>query len=300
VVAGRLLFAAWLTGAAVVLVRWLHRGWLVQGILRRSVPVSDSLVEPVLLEERANGRQTQFSHGMPPRVLASSEVDGPFCWQLHRPTVVLPLFLLNGSREDVRHVLLHEFEHLRVNHPMQLFLQRAIQTLCWFNPMAWRVGRQASLVREFACDDAATEAGKDCAAYLRTLLVIAEKGTLSDTLPLAFGRTPSEIVIRARRLVARARQSKKAVEAGWWAGRLRIGLLAGSAVLASQVWLPLDSMASAKALYSPWPTWSATVLHGFGIAARDFDRFEHRLRLHELREEVDEADRRKATTNEAA
>ena len=69
-----------------------------------------------------------------PSLLVSDEAEGPFCCQLHQPVIVLPRFLLEGSRDHLRHVLIHEVEHLATNHPLQLFITQLAQVVCWFHP----------------------------------------------------------------------------------------------------------------------------------------------------------------------
>src|SRR5262249_1246383 len=145
-----------------------------------------------------------------PIVMISSEAIGPFCWQWHRPTVVLPQFLLEAKREDLRNVLLHELEHLKTNHPLQLFWQHLVQVTYWFHPAVWNAASRAALAREFTCDEVATDYGANSASYLRTLLHIAERCERNrNASAIGFGRTPSEIVLRARRLVELTKQSRR-------------------------------------------------------------------------------------------
>ena len=135
-VIGRCLLAVWCIGASVSLIRWIARGRLVRRTLRRCERLPSADVQQLLgLTDSADERLKQHT------VLISDEADGPFCWQLHQPTVVLPRFLLEGRTEDLRHVLLHELEHLKTNHPIQLFWQHLAQVVCWFHPAVWDAGR---------------------------------------------------------------------------------------------------------------------------------------------------------------
>ena len=218
-----------------------------------------------------------------PIVLISDDADGPFCWQLHEPTIVLPRFLLAGGRDDLNHVLVHELEHLKTNHPFQLFLQHLVQVVCWFHPAVWNAGWWASLVREFTCDEAAANHGANSAAYLRTLLHIAERcEQKKNPCAIGFGRSSSEIVLRARRLVQLANG------AAHGRGRIRLGrktatcVLVGVTCLMSLGWIPIDPLASSRSVWSPWPRWTAKSFHCFGCNLRDYEQYDRCIQMHEI------------------
>jgi beta-lactamase regulating signal transducer with metallopeptidase domain len=218
-----------------------------------------------------------------PIILISDESDGPYCQQLHRPTIVLPRFLLAGEKEDLGNVLLHEMEHLKTNHPLQLFLQQLAQVLCWFHPTVWNAAWHASLAREFTCDDAAAAQGSNCAAYLRTLLHIAERCERNNhASAIGFSRTPSEIVLRAQRLVKLANGAENGDQRGLFGRKTATVVLLVIGCILSQLWLPSDPLASRRSIYSPWPTWTAEVLHCFGYNCRDYEQFDGRVQIHEL------------------
>jgi len=283
-VVGTVVLSVWCVGAALSLLRWMLRAYWLRLTLRGCERLADDRAAAILrLAEfdfdRANG----------PDILISNDADGPFCWQLHRPTLVLPRFLLEGDRDDLRHVLLHELEHLRTNHPFQLFLQHVAQVVCWFHPSVWRAGSIASLVRELTCDEFAARAGAGSAAYLRTLLHIAERCEQKrESATIGFSRSPSEIVMRARRLVELAKNPPRS-------GRTRVGgcRAASAAVLTATciiglVWIPSDPLASPRSVWSPWPKWTATALHCLGCNLRDYEPFERRTRVFELQREGSE------------
>jgi beta-lactamase regulating signal transducer with metallopeptidase domain len=224
-----------------------------------------------------------------PTLLVSDEAEGPFCCQLHQPIIVLPRFLLEGNRDDLRHVLAHEIEHLATNHPLQVFFTHLAQVICWYHPTVWSAATRASLVREFVCDDAAASQGANCAAYLRTLLHIAERCEQTNKAQaIGFSRTSNEIITRAHRLVrlAGAVPRERRSNEPWrkWAGCLLIPITCALAL----VWLPLDPLSSPRSHWSPWPTWTAKSLHCLGVCVRDYEVFDRRVRLHELSHEENE------------
>ncbi|TWU21165.1 Methicillin resistance mecR1 protein [Novipirellula galeiformis] len=270
------LMTIWLTGLTVSLAR---RGWLClqlnHFLKHRCVAIeADALLERLQLQA-------------PPKIeiLISDEIQGPFCWQLHRPLIVLPKALIDEDDTTLRHVLLHEIEHLRTQHPMQHFLQGVCSTLLWFHPAMWMAARGADLTREFLCDEAAAIGCGKFGAYLQTLAKVAERceNQSCTAVPrgtLAFGNQKSTLIRRSERLVKIAqrpqqRPSKRPA--------IAIGALIVVGVLVQQVWLPTNARASSRSEWSPWPSWTAEALHNsFDLQLRDFERFENSLQMHEL------------------
>ncbi len=223
------------------------------------------------------------------RFLSSPAIQGPFCWQLHRPVIVLPSYLLEEDDVTLRHVLLHELEHLRTQHPMQHFLQCVCSTLFWFHPLVWSAARRAELTREYLCDEFAAKTTGKFSAYLRTLAKVAERcgGVSCTDVPkgtLAFGNQPSALIRRSNRLVQLAEGEPSPKR---WRQLPAVAALLLCTGLIQQVWLPTNAMASQRSNWSPWPTWTASALHQFNVQVRDFELFEERVQMHELLYEDD-------------
>ncbi|TWU35670.1 Regulatory protein BlaR1 [Novipirellula aureliae] len=217
-------------------------------------------------------------------ILTSDKIQGPFCWQLHQPVIVLPSFLLSDDELTLRHVLLHEIEHLRTQHPMQHFLQGVCSTLFWFHPLVWMAADRAELTREYLCDEVAAKTAGKFSAYLRTLAKVAERcsGVSCTNAPegtLAFGNQPSALIRRSNRLVKLAESEKP--QSRWRPIAAMAGLLLCTAIM-QQIWLPTNAMASQRSDWSPWPTWTAGVLHQANLHVRDFEMFEDGVHMHEL------------------
>jgi beta-lactamase regulating signal transducer with metallopeptidase domain len=279
---GRTLLVIWSLGASVAIACWIGRGMQLRCALRRCEAVPDEIIWQLIdLPDAGSERRL-------PAVLISDEFDGPFCWQLHKPTVVLPRYLLNGHHDDLRHVLLHELEHLRTNHPLQLFFQHLAEVICWFHPAVWRAGSWAALSREFSCDEAAARHGTNCAAYLRTLLHIAEHCEQKrNASTIGFGRTPSEIVLRARRLVSLATNTGNTQRRRFLNRQLAICMLIALTCCIGLITLPIDSLASSRSMWSPWPSWTAKSAHCFGFALRDYEQFDPRIQVFEIAHEAE-------------
>ncbi len=275
-VIGSSLAVIWMFGIGVMLTRWSLRALGMRRFLATCPRLNDHeerTVRAVAGAEslRLGPREVEFRI-CPPTL-------GPFCYQLHQPIVCLPRSLVEGDAAELRHVLQHELAHLQTRHPLQLFGHQLTQAVLWFHPLVWISSRRASLAREFVCDDAATADGRSTASYLRTLLRIVELQSLSASGTMSIGQSPSELRLRAGRLVT---QDHRAVprSSGW-----SIAGVFAVAILASQMWLPTDPLASPNERFSPWPNWSAAVLHTLDLSVRDFEPFDGKLRVHELWEE---------------
>jgi beta-lactamase regulating signal transducer with metallopeptidase domain len=174
---------------------------------------------------------------------------------------------------------------LHTKHPLHLFLQQLAQVVCWFHPSIWTAACHASLAREYVCDDAAADYGICTTAYLRTLLRIAERqcGANQRFQNIAFSRSRSEIVLRARRLAYHLTRGGDYRRANIFQKRTVICTILLMSCLLSQAWLPFDPMSSSRSRWSPWPTWTAQAGHFFGLNLRDYEEYDRRSRSYEMR-----------------
>lgn len=281
---GHVLFLAWCAGATTALLLFAAGSILSYRSVRRCQPMDPALVPTPENAPPPRGASTQRSRFV--RFLTGPDLPGPCCWQFHVPCVLLPPFVLALSRRDRDFVIRHELEHVRRGHPLQLFLQRAVGIVFWFHPVVWWAAWQTALVREYACDEAAVQDRTEVADYLRTLLTVVEQSTGQTGRPgmLAFGIGAGIVARRARRLAQWAQHSATSTRSTWQ-GRTLLPALAGCALVAVFLRLPVDVLASPRSGWSPWPTWSASLLHDFDIPVRDFETYDSRSRIQELAEE---------------
>ncbi|QDV48392.1 M56 family metallopeptidase [Gimesia fumaroli] len=282
---GQILFFVWLAGASVSLMVFFFRSFQVNRFLNTCQPLD--LDEFVSEENQLDIPElTSFPSKQRLRLLTSTRLTTPFCSQFHYPYIVVPEYLLGFDRQKLNFIIRHELEHLKTGHPLQLFLQRVVEVIFWFHPMVWWASQQSSISREFACDEAAIDSPSDIVMYLQTLLTIMEySASQAEETPtsLAFGRGKSIVAKRARRLTQIAKR-KKIDRRARILGPAACFSLVMLATLIGFLWLPIDVLASSRTNWSPWPTWSASILHDFDIPARDFEVFDHRIELHELLE----------------
>lgn len=287
---GRVLGTIWLLGCGVSLGLFIYRSIQAERFLRRCRPVDPAVISldrDVFRD--GDGRTGRLDPGGI-RLVSSPAVSGPFCWQFHRPYIVIPESLLSARPDELRFILRHEIEHLQTGHPLQVFLQHAVEIVFWYHPLVWWASRESALAREVACDAAAVANRGELIKYLKTLLSIVERNAAPGVpapAALAFGRNRHMLTKRVQRLVDVAgrkenRPGRRLLTRVWAVSAP--GLLAMCAAFASCVWLPVNLMASPHGAWSPWPAWTARVLHDFGVETRDFELYDHRYELHELLE----------------
>ena len=103
-------------------------------------------------------------------VRLSNDVLGPFTARLLRPVIWLPLSLLvQLPREQVEALLAHELAHIARMDWLWNGLQCVLESLLFFHPAAWWLGRRIRQEREHACDDRAVAVCGDAIALAEAL-----------------------------------------------------------------------------------------------------------------------------------
>lgn len=277
-IVGELLLAVWTLGTSVAIVRWMLHVMKLRRFLKKCQPMPLDATASMFAAANIPSTDQQL-----PKVLINDGLEGPFCRQLHKPTIILPRFLVEGTADDLRYVLLHELEHLKTQHPMQLFWQHIVQATCWFHPAVWRAGSRASLMREYLCDEAAVSEDSNCAGYLRALLRIAEKSQMrQQQSAIGFGQSPSEIILRARRLVGIAQVGSASWSRGVVGKRTAKLMLSAFTCGLALLCIPMDPMSSTRSLWSPWPKWTAKAANCFGYNLRDYELYDRGSQLFEV------------------
>jgi bla regulator protein BlaR1 len=270
---GRLLFWLWLSGVGAMLAA------IAAGMWRASKLVQNSALDPRLTRLLAESAARLGVLPGPIEVRVSEVCVSPFCWQLHRPAVVVPDLLLDFPVNEQRAVLNHELVHLSAQHPLCLFLQRIVEAIYWFHPLVWWASRQAAAAREFRCDAQAVASKQEVAVYLQSLLRLIEARIPAPTaLPAGLGFLGDASLLSRRASILAETLGERIV-------RIRkaptFAMLALMSAACLTIWLPLNPHASRRASWSPWPAWSARVLNASGIEVRDYEVDGHRLAPHE-------------------
>ncbi len=117
------------------------------------------------------------------RVVNCGENVGPAVLGIFWPTLLLPASAATGwPPEFLRAVLAHELAHIRRHDYAVNLVQMAVESLLFFNPAAWWLGRQARLEREACCDATAVRLTSRPLDYSRWL---ADRAEATSRLRLA-------------------------------------------------------------------------------------------------------------------
>lgn len=154
--------------------------------LRRDAEV---LVDPVWLSALAHA-QRRMGMKSGTALLVSDALPSPISWGLARPTILLSADAL-AATDEAEAIIAHELAHVGALDWAKLMLARVATAIHWFNPLAWRLAREAHQLREEAADDAVLAANIDAPDYAQLLVRVARhesKGLLLGAHGVAPGK----------------------------------------------------------------------------------------------------------------
>jgi beta-lactamase regulating signal transducer with metallopeptidase domain len=174
-----LLFLVWITGAGVLLVRFLIHSYRARMLTVSEIEYSDPELTDIsrsILESADINRSV--------RMIIRDDVKIPFSWGILNPVIILPGLAEQWDHEQKRSVLLHEYAHIdRRDHLVHLAVE-IVRALYWINPLIWFAARRNAVERERACDDFALRNGSRRDVYALHLLFIARSQVASCTSPV--------------------------------------------------------------------------------------------------------------------
>ena len=148
-----------------------------------------------------------------------------------RPVVLLPASAISGlAPSQIEALLAHELAHIRRHDYLVNLLQTAVETLLFYHPAVWWVGRQMRAERENCCDDLAVAVCGDALGYARALTELEKIriATRIATPRLAMAANSGSLLQRVRRLLDPV-PSRPAIHADWVTG-------VGIALCVASVW----------------------------------------------------------------
>ena len=160
-----MLALAWLLGVALMLLRHFG-GWRLVGALERT-PFE---LLPADWQQRVDRLQAALGISRKVVVRLGEDIAAPFTARLIRPVIWLPLSLLTRLPiEQVEALVAHELAHIRRMDWLWNGLQCVAESLLFYHPGAWWLGRRIRQEREHACDDLAVAACGDAIALAEAL-----------------------------------------------------------------------------------------------------------------------------------
>ncbi|HQX52015.1 MAG TPA: M56 family metallopeptidase, partial [Planctomycetaceae bacterium] len=205
--------ATWATGAYGIgvvcfLLRLSIALWGGNRLRANSVPLADSALL-ALVRDQAQ----RIGLRLVPVVAYCEHIAVPTVIGVLRPIVLLPASIITGfTSEEFAAIISHEFAHIRRYDLWMNLLQRLIESLLFFHPVAWFLSRRLSAEREICCDDLVISSGHEAMNYAGALLRMAELCAMpryqNATVLTATGRSMSLLERRIGRLINAQREPR--------------------------------------------------------------------------------------------
>jgi len=179
------LLALWLAGAVFVGRRWFA-GWRA----------ADTLI-----------RATRPAPGSPPDARVTDADVEPSVARVFDPVVLLPAALLRRLEPaQFEAVMEHEREHIARNDVLKDHLHRLVETLFWFHPLVWWIGRRLVDERERACDEGVLSRGYDPGDYAAGILAVCRHCRATNARPAyaTSGALSGDLTARIRHILGNA------------------------------------------------------------------------------------------------
>jgi beta-lactamase regulating signal transducer with metallopeptidase domain len=188
------LDVAWLLGVACLSTRTIGGWWLIQRLRRKATVDAPEAV-------RANFVHLCKRLGITRHVdlRISERIQGPLAMGIVRSLILLPASALMAlSPEQLEVVLAHELAHVRRADYLWNLIQTMVETLFFFHPAVWWLGRRLRQQRELCCDDVAIQSCADPLVYATALLRLEEQRSRQLNLAMALDGHQSLSGLRMR------------------------------------------------------------------------------------------------------
>ena len=190
--------AAWGIGVIFLCVRSIGGWWWLQCLRRSSAPLFNGPIQSDYLNICARLKLTRF-----PNLHISERISIPMTFGFWRPLILLPASaLLSLSPDLLETVLAHELAHVRRADYFWNLIQTFVETVFFFHPAVWAIGKSLRMQREICCDDMAMEFCIEPLVYATALFKLEEQRSRSQlALALNGQQSRSDIMARILRVV---------------------------------------------------------------------------------------------------
>lgn len=222
----------WMVGVLLLSAR-VAGGWMrVRKLKRGASPASPEL------EDIVGRLKRRLRISAPVRLCTSAMVRVPAAMGWLRPYILLPVTALTGlSEPQIAALLAHELAHIRRHDYLLNSLQTVIETVLFYHPAVWWVGRQMRLEREHCCDDIAVAVCGSAFEYASALAQMEQiRGQFSAP---ALTATGGDLLGRIRRVLGR--EDHPARSLGGIAAAVLVLLFAGATAIVSLYAAPQEA-----------------------------------------------------------
>jgi beta-lactamase regulating signal transducer with metallopeptidase domain len=184
----------WVLGVALLSLRSLSGWWVIQRLRATAI---DEAPEAV----RASFERIANALGLRREVLlrVSSAVAGPITIGALRAMVLLPVSAVTLlGPDELEMVLAHELAHVRRADFLCNLLQTLVETLFFFHPAVWWMGKCIRHERELCCDDMALKICPNPVTYATALFRLEEQRVRQWRLAMALDGHQSNQTLRVR------------------------------------------------------------------------------------------------------
>jgi beta-lactamase regulating signal transducer with metallopeptidase domain len=191
-----LIVAVWAAGVALLSVRMAGGVLVVRRLKLRATPVTNRE-----WGERIGRLVARLGlrRGVALRESALAEAPMTIGWL--KPAILMPAgALLKLSPEQMEAILAHELAHVRRLDYLVNLLQTGVETLLFYHPAVWWVGRRIRAERENCCDDLAVAVCGDAVEYARALVEL-ETLAAGEAPQMALAATGASLPGRVKRLL---------------------------------------------------------------------------------------------------
>jgi len=144
----------WMCGFAGIAFSWWIRWRRILETVRRSSPVPLSIPIPVK---------------------SSPHLLEPGVFGIYRPVLLLPEGIFQRlTSTQMQAIIAHELCHIRYRDNLTAAVHMFVETIFWFHPLVWWIGKRMVVERERACDEEVLLLGSDPQVYAEGILNVCK------------------------------------------------------------------------------------------------------------------------------
>src|SRR5579863_6139429 len=190
------LFAIWACGFIGISCSW----WIRWRRVRAAVQVGRSPWTAADALVRLSSWQTEPDQGVrrgrgrpPHKVICSPTILEPGVFGIFTPVLLLPESIFDRlTPAQLQAVIEHELCHVRHRDNLAAAIHMFVETLFWFHPLVWWIGKRMVEERERACDEEVLQLGSEPRIYAEGILNIC-KLYVESPMPCVSGVTGADL-----------------------------------------------------------------------------------------------------------
>lgn len=150
----RILFAVWILGCVLLLLRWSVNWIRIKAAVRNAAPVA--IQSPIVVK-------------------STSIMSEPGVVGIVRPVLLLPEGIAARlSAQQMQAILAHELCHVRRHDNLTASMHMLVEAIFWFHPLVWWIGARLVDERERACDEGVVDLGNEPQPYAEAILKVCQ------------------------------------------------------------------------------------------------------------------------------